>query len=256
MFRRLASRPYRSLSEPSAGSVVIALVAVSRMLYIRAGLPSRLSFLTLAIIAVRKSCWRSIRWMSLPSPRLLRTRTKPRACSPLSVTSPAGTWSLAAWSSIGCSRWSGTPPRASTSFLKPTKSTVIWWSTRTPVRCSTVFIVQAVPPTLIALLNMPKYGSDTPPPGFWQAGTSTIRSRGKLTPSAVLRPSGTCSRIVVSDRCARASAGSLPYSALSPARVSLPTSRMLSAPVGSGRSLSPPSFAAKSSVLMLLSSRS
>ena len=85
--------------------------------------------------------------MSLPSPSVLRVRANASACSPLSTWVPLLSLSLLSLSFTASFRQIGTPSSASTTPMKPRKSTTTKWSTRTSVMLSTALIVHAGPPS-------------------------------------------------------------------------------------------------------------
>lgn len=133
-----------------------------------------------------------------------------------------------------------TPPRASTSFAKPVKSTSTKWSMRTSVSVSTVLTAQTGPPSEYALLNIAPYDTSVEPPeGSGQEGRVTRVSRGMLTTVALVRPASMCTTIAVSERAPELSP---PPSAWfsAPLRESEPRTRMLTASVGSGTAAAVP----------------
>src|SRR5437868_5061836 len=98
-------------------------------------------------------------------------------------------------------RHTGTPPTALVIDLKPLKSTCMKWSMRMLEMLSIVFITQDAPPVVNAELIWARDKAGAVPPFLvLQAGSRTIRSRGKLIPIACPPPGDRCSRIMVSER--------------------------------------------------------
>jgi hypothetical protein len=113
---------------------------------------------------------------------------------------------LSEWVEVKFSATSiSTPPSASTISLKPVKSTIITWSTRTPVKPSTACTISGTPPHANAALIFASVAARRP---SCDAGTRTRVSRGIETICAPDRSAVRCSRMIVSLREPDASAGS------------------------------------------------
>ena len=100
----------------------------------------------------------------------------------------------------GVARQTVTPPMADDMALTPLKLMTAANGMSTPVIFSTVSTTHGSPPRESAVLNWSSLDPGTVPlpSGDGQSGMGTIRSRGKLTTTALLWSSAMCSSIVTS----------------------------------------------------------
>ncbi|CAB4874771.1 unannotated protein [freshwater metagenome] len=149
---RASSR--RLLMSASWGSAVREAVAASRRLTSVAGFSSVPLESTFRVSEEMKACWRRIREVSEPSPRVLRARTKARASSPWTTCLPLLSSRPLLESLTSALRQISTPPMASTMRLNPPKSTIMKLSMFKPLISSTALIVQPGPARSNAALNL------------------------------------------------------------------------------------------------------